>query len=221
MDINNNRVPIYPGDIQASPTQKAEEMKVLGTEKTTNEEAASVPEPLECAICHDEIKKDKQFSTALNCNHLFHERCIQQWFTVQRKEQGKTTCPLCRVVHDPASKKSVNSPSTSQTSNSETNPQPTIWRARTLQQNHPNPQPFMQEPIVLVFQDVQALVQETQARMRAQIQEIEQSRAQVQAEIQAHIQRVQETETRMQAQIQRVQETQARMQANIRELMRE
>ena len=43
---------------------------------------------MECSICFDEIKgTDKK---KINCNHVFHEECIDKWF--KRSHQ----CPLCR-----------------------------------------------------------------------------------------------------------------------------
>ena len=43
---------------------------------------------MNCSICFDEITGKGQ--TKLNCNHVFHEECIDKWF--KRSHQ----CPLCR-----------------------------------------------------------------------------------------------------------------------------
>tara|TARA_B100000745_G_C20114787_1_gene381599 strand:+ start:125 stop:469 length:345 start_codon:yes stop_codon:yes gene_type:complete len=43
---------------------------------------------MDCCICYDII--NDQEKEILNCNHIFHEKCIEKWF--QRGHQ----CPLCR-----------------------------------------------------------------------------------------------------------------------------
>lgn len=41
-----------------------------------------------CSICFEEIAtKDK---TTLNCDHIYHEKCIEKWFSINHQ------CPLCR-----------------------------------------------------------------------------------------------------------------------------
>jgi E3 ubiquitin-protein ligase ATL6/9/15/31/42/55 len=45
-----------------------------------------------CAICTEELKED---STAIACGHVFHIRCIDEWFA------KKMTCPVCRSDLDP------------------------------------------------------------------------------------------------------------------------
>ena len=42
----------------------------------------------ECSICFDDINEnDKKI---LNCNHVYHEECIEKWFSINHQ------CPLCR-----------------------------------------------------------------------------------------------------------------------------
>jgi hypothetical protein len=50
---------------------------------------------MECSICFDAITKATG-STTLSCEHSFHFRCIDEWFTKQLMEDLKQTCPCCR-----------------------------------------------------------------------------------------------------------------------------
>ena len=44
-----------------------------------------------CCICLEDIMTtDKNSIITLNCNHVFHEECIQTWKAL------KNTCPICR-----------------------------------------------------------------------------------------------------------------------------
>lgn len=45
----------------------------------------------ECPICLDEFDNDGEGVYILNCNHMFHEKCIMTWFQHSRKVQ----CPFC------------------------------------------------------------------------------------------------------------------------------
>ena len=42
---------------------------------------------MDCAICLLEITDNKNI---LNCNHVFHEDCIEKWYKISHH------CPLCR-----------------------------------------------------------------------------------------------------------------------------
>lgn len=44
-----------------------------------------------CVICADLYKKD-EFIIKLDCEHIFHKKCILKWF------DKDNTCPLCRNV---------------------------------------------------------------------------------------------------------------------------
>lgn len=48
-----------------------------------------VNENLECIICLDEIT-NKNECIQLECNHIFHKSCIEQW------TQRQCNCPICR-----------------------------------------------------------------------------------------------------------------------------
>lgn len=46
----------------------------------------------ECAIClEDVMNSDNDEIYVLNCNHVYHEKCILEWFQKSKKFQ----CPLC------------------------------------------------------------------------------------------------------------------------------
>lgn len=45
-----------------------------------------------CIICLDDLNSKKQ--KALECNHYFHETCINNWFVVSNE------CPICRYQHN-------------------------------------------------------------------------------------------------------------------------
>ena len=50
---------------------------------------------MECSICMDAITKQTG-STVLSCEHAFHFRCIDSWFTKQINDDLPQTCPCCR-----------------------------------------------------------------------------------------------------------------------------
>ena len=50
----------------------------------------------ECSICLENFVMQDQLRRIV-CGHLFHPRCIQEWFAT-----GDTRCPMCRF--DPVTK---------------------------------------------------------------------------------------------------------------------
>ena len=50
---------------------------------------------MDCSICMDEINKQTGIVT-LSCEHSFHFRCIDSWFTKQIWDDLDQTCPCCR-----------------------------------------------------------------------------------------------------------------------------
>ena len=50
---------------------------------------------MDCAICMEAITKATG-STVLSCEHAFHFRCIDSWFTKQVWDNIAQTCPCCR-----------------------------------------------------------------------------------------------------------------------------
>jgi hypothetical protein len=51
----------------------------------------------DCSVCLD--FDEKYICQTLPCNHTFHKKCIINWLI---SENGKNTCPNCRVGFDPA-----------------------------------------------------------------------------------------------------------------------
>ena len=45
-----------------------------------------------CSICHEELTEGQHARQIRHCNHLFHQFCIDTWFSM------RSTCPTCR--HD-------------------------------------------------------------------------------------------------------------------------
>lgn len=50
---------------------------------------------MDCSICMEPITKATG-STVLSCEHAFHFRCIDSWFTKQVWDELPQTCPCCR-----------------------------------------------------------------------------------------------------------------------------
>ncbi len=52
----------------------------------------------ECSICLSVTNSKTRIS--LECEHIFHAKCIQKWILVAQKN-NKTyyTCPTCRMAH--------------------------------------------------------------------------------------------------------------------------
>jgi hypothetical protein len=48
-----------------------------------------------CAICLDAESNFNEKKFSLSCSHVFHSKCISQWF------KCKLSCPCCRVVPQP------------------------------------------------------------------------------------------------------------------------
>ena len=52
-------------------------------------EKYNLDDNVNCVICQDEIKKGDVIKK-LNCNHLFHIKCIDIWLSKEKK------CPFCK-----------------------------------------------------------------------------------------------------------------------------
>lgn len=49
----------------------------------------------DCSICLEKyIKNDK--CVRLNCSHVFHKRCLNEWFKNRIDKSEELNCPLCR-----------------------------------------------------------------------------------------------------------------------------
>ena len=50
-----------------------------------------------CPICFDSIYTVKKKTLIyLNCSHIFHNNCLQEWVKTQSKNNNVINCPLCR-----------------------------------------------------------------------------------------------------------------------------
>ena len=49
----------------------------------------------ECSICYNNYNTDDNI-VLLNCNHVYHKTCINNWINSINKTYRKYTCPLCR-----------------------------------------------------------------------------------------------------------------------------
>ena len=47
-------------------------------------------ETMFCSICHEDIKEGERVCLLSDCNHGFHNTCINKWF------KEKHECPVCR-----------------------------------------------------------------------------------------------------------------------------
>jgi hypothetical protein len=52
---------------------------------------------IDCSICCDKVKK-AEFIRELNCNHIFHKKCIDNWLKYCIKNNEYINCPLCRTT---------------------------------------------------------------------------------------------------------------------------
>ena len=50
----------------------------------------------ECQICL--MEHDSEKLTQLECKHVFHSHCIEEWLGYQSKLGRDETCPTCRAL---------------------------------------------------------------------------------------------------------------------------
>ena len=67
----------------------------------TNRNTDTDKKSLDCSICLDEIniedyKKTPNDLIFLNCSHVYHTECLQNWTETQVKNGRSVNCPLCR-----------------------------------------------------------------------------------------------------------------------------
>jgi hypothetical protein len=77
--------------------------KIIKTLNINNHENVDKTTSLDCSICIEQInletfKLKSNKLIFLNCNHVFHTECMQQWVKSQVKQINKPTCPLCRDI---------------------------------------------------------------------------------------------------------------------------
>ena len=63
----------------------------------------SPDEMISCSIClNDECEAKhtdlEQFVVGKDCEHYFHDKCIQQWKKVQKRLKKRSSCPMCRAI---------------------------------------------------------------------------------------------------------------------------
>ena len=51
---------------------------------------------LECSICFEAIIENSKENIYLQCNHIFHKDCVQEWVKSQININCDINCPLCR-----------------------------------------------------------------------------------------------------------------------------
>jgi hypothetical protein len=52
---------------------------------------------LECGICFESLDvKQIDYCTELDCNHIFHDKCLKKWCITCINQDYKPNCPLCR-----------------------------------------------------------------------------------------------------------------------------
>ena len=49
----------------------------------------------DCPICLEKYK-EKDKCVRLNCSHIFHKRCLNQWLKNRIDKSEELNCPLCR-----------------------------------------------------------------------------------------------------------------------------
>lgn len=49
----------------------------------------------DCSICLEKYKKNDK-CIKLNCSHIFHKKCLNEWFKNRIDKSEDLNCPLCR-----------------------------------------------------------------------------------------------------------------------------
>ncbi|WVW82224.1 hypothetical protein I302_104230 [Kwoniella bestiolae CBS 10118] len=90
--------------LEGLSAEEEEDTKDKGKEKEQDDSREMKIDGAEGEGAKADEKKNGTGVKALPCNHLFHEECLQPWFTT------KHTCPSCRLDLDPL--QTLNSPTT-------------------------------------------------------------------------------------------------------------
>ena len=48
-----------------------------------------------CSICLEDYKKNDK-CVRINCSHIFHKKCLNEWFKNRIDKSEELNCPLCR-----------------------------------------------------------------------------------------------------------------------------
>ncbi|KAK7610637.1 hypothetical protein JOL62DRAFT_612406 [Phyllosticta paracitricarpa] len=75
---------------EAPPTAEGESQGLVAS-SGDGEEVITIAADQRCLVCLSEYKVDEEARTLVQCGHLFHRECIDQWLTT-----GRNSCPLCR-----------------------------------------------------------------------------------------------------------------------------
>ena len=85
-----------------SPSTSSATSTILPTASAATS-SSSEEEPL-CLICYESVtgvdSRTKKTTVALQCYHVFHQRCIDRWFNTKTDFQDKT-CPTCKAIIQP------------------------------------------------------------------------------------------------------------------------
>jgi len=68
-----------------------------------------------CAICCSNFKEGEYYRKLPICEHVYHKKCIDKWFT---RDKNHMKCPICRISH---TKEKVDEFNASQPTNLNTN----------------------------------------------------------------------------------------------------
>jgi hypothetical protein len=52
---------------------------------------------VDCSICYEKVKPS-EYIRELNCNHIFHKKCIDKWLLLSMKNKENINCPICRTT---------------------------------------------------------------------------------------------------------------------------
>ena len=96
----DNFINYYPSDSQDQLINSLFQQASTSEELTRNEEVKiDIQSKLfvdtektftSCSICSDDYK-DEDVVTSLNCNHIFHKNCIEEW------GHYNPVCPVCKA----------------------------------------------------------------------------------------------------------------------------
>ncbi|KAA3481653.1 putative phosphoribomutase isoform X1 [Gossypium australe] len=92
-EIGVTNYPIAEQGRQGPPLQKHEEASrpiMVGTVVQYKNEEGTESRCTECVICLEEFKDGVSCRVLTNCNHLYHQLCIDEWLV------KNSHCPLCR-----------------------------------------------------------------------------------------------------------------------------
>jgi hypothetical protein len=97
----DNFINYYPSDSQDQLINSLFQQASTSEELTRNEEVKiDIQSKLfvdtektftSCSICSDDYK-DEDVVTSLNCNHIFHKNCIEEW------GHYNPVCPVCKAT---------------------------------------------------------------------------------------------------------------------------